>query len=185
MADDPKEEPTEGAEEGLVEAEGDAGSDSGGDGDAEASGGKKKLRLNPKKIAILAVPLMLVLGAGGYFASDHLPSFGSHQKTKKNVKVYYNLPEMVVNLSSKDKRAQYLKLKVSLEARDQKVLDALTPIMPRVLDMFQLYLRELRSSDLEGSAGIYRLKEELLRRINLEIHPHQVSRVLFNEIIVQ
>ncbi len=175
----------EGAEEEPAEAKGDGESDSAADGDAEAAEGKKKLRLNPKKIAILAVPLMLVLGAGGYFASDHLPNFGGEQKTKKNVKVYYNLPEMVVNLSSKEKRAQYLKLKVSLEARDQKVLDALTPIMPRVLDMFQLYLRELRSSDLEGSAGIYRLKEELLRRINLEIHPHQVSRVLFNEIIVQ
>ena len=65
------------------------------------------------------------------------------------------------------------------------VVDSLTPVMPRVLDMFQLYLRELRSSDLEGSAGIFRLKEELLRRINLEIHPNQVNRVLFREIIVQ
>jgi flagellar FliL protein len=54
-----------------------------------------------------------------------------------------------------------------------------------VIDLFQVYLRELRPTDLEGSAGIYRLKEELLRRINLEIQPHRVSDVLFKEIIVQ
>ena len=57
--------------------------------------------------------------------------------------------------------------------------------MPRVLDMFQLYLRELRSTDLDGSAGIFRLKEELLRRVNIEVHPHKVKRVLFKEIIIQ
>jgi len=157
-----------------------------GEGGKEQGEGKKfKLRLSQKKLAMLAVPLMIVIGAGGYFAKDYMPSFSTGSSSGTKPKVYYNLPEMVVNLSSQDKRAKYLKLRVSLEARDQSVLDALNPIMPRVLDMFQLYLRELRSNDLEGSAGVYRLKEELLRRINLEIYPHQISRVLFNEIIVQ
>ena len=137
-------------------------------------------------IGILAVPLVLVLGAGGYFAKDFVMGLLPVGSTDMaGPKVYYTLPEMVVNLSSRDKRSQYLKLKVSLEAPNQAVLNALNPIMPRVLDMFQLYLRELRSSDLEGSAGIYRLKEELLRRINLELHPYRINRVLFNEIIVQ
>ncbi|RMF01940.1 MAG: flagellar basal body-associated protein FliL [Alphaproteobacteria bacterium] len=107
------------------------------------------------------------------------------QATLAQPKVYYDLPEMVVNLSSGDKRVQYLKLKVALEAESQTTVEALKPVMPRILDAFQLYLRELRSSDLEGSAGIFRLKEELLRRINTEIQPYKVSRVLFKEIIVQ
>ena len=181
MADEPVDTEFENkdATEGAEDAEGT-------DGEEQAELKKPKLRLSHKKLAMLAVPLLILLGAGGYFAIDFLPSFSSGpSENAPQPKVYYNLPEMVVNLSSKDKRAQYLKLKVSLEASDQMVLDALNPIMPRVLDMFQLYLRELRSNDLEGSAGIYRLKEELLRRINLEIHPHQISRVLFNEIIIQ
>lgn len=181
MADEPTEQEAESKDAEATEAR----SEDAEAGHGEKTADKKTLRLSPKKVAILAAPLVLLLGIGGYFAADHLPSFSEDPAVTKNAKVYYNLPEMVVNLSSQDKRAQYLKLKVSLEANNQKVLDALNPIMPRVLDMFQLYLRELRSSDLEGSAGIYRLKEELLRRINLEIHPHQVSRVLFNEIIVQ
>jgi flagellar FliL protein len=179
MADEPEDTEVEENDAAEAGAEGEGGEE-------KEVAKKSKLRLSHKKLAILAVPLLILLGTGGYFVSDHMPSFSSLSSAGgPKPKVYYNLPEMVVNLSSQDKRAQYLKLKVSLEARDQLVLDALIPIMPRVLDMFQLYLRELRSNDLKGSAGIYRLKEELLRRINLEIHPHQISRVLFNEIIVQ
>ena len=46
------------------------------------------------------------------------------------------------------------------------MIEQITPIMPRVMDAFQTYLRELRPSDLDGSAGLYRLKEELTRRVN-------------------
>ena len=185
MADEPEDKEVEENDAAEAGAEGAVGAE--GEGGKEQGEGKKfKLRLSHKKLAMLAVPLLIVISAGGYFARDYMSSFitGSSASGSKP-KVYYNLPEIIVNLSSQDKSAKYLKLKVSLEARDHLVLDALNPIMPRILDMFQLYLRELRSNDLEGSAGIYRLKEELLRRINLEIHPHQISRVLFNEIIVQ
>lgn len=185
MADDKDETEVEedAPEQAKDEAEGEKG-----EAGVESEGKKSKLRLSHKKLAILAVPLVLVLmlGVGGYFAKDFVMGLlPESSEEEAGPKVYYNLPEMVVNLSSRDKRAQYLKLKVSLEAPNQIVLKALNPIMPRVLDMFQLYLRELRSSDLEGSAGIYRLKEELLRRINLELYPHRIDRVLFNEIIVQ
>jgi flagellar FliL protein len=54
-----------------------------------------------------------------------------------------------------------------------------------VLDAFQIYLRELRPEDLEGSAGILRVKEELLRRINLAIQPPLATDILFKEVIIQ
>jgi flagellar protein FliL len=58
-------------------------------------------------------------------------------------------------------------------------------LMPVLLDTFQTYLRELRASDLNGSAGLYRLKEELTRRINAEIAPNRINAVLFKELVVQ
>ena len=187
MADDPTEEKddaeaAEATEEGAEAAEGD------GEVDGEEIAVKKRFNLNRKNLLMFGVPALLLLGGGGYFGASMLgllPSGSGPAQTQANAQLYYDLPEMVVNLSSGDKRVQYLKLKVSLETSDQLALDALTPVMPRVLDMFQLYLRELRSTDLEGSAGIFRLKEELLRRINLEIQPNRVDRVLFKEIIVQ
>ena len=58
------------------------------------------------------------------------------------------------------------------------------PLMPRVMDAFQTYLRELRPTDLDGSAGLYRLKEELTRRVNAAVAPNRITAVLFKEIVV-
>jgi flagellar FliL protein len=72
-----------------------------------------------------------------------------------------------------------------LELPDQQLMQQIQPVMPRVLDTFQTYLRELRPTDLDGSSGLYRLKEELTRRVNAAIAPNKVSAVLFKEIVVQ
>lgn len=167
---------------GAAEAEEAAEDDAAGE-----EGGTKKSLLARNKRLLIAVPAVLALGGGGYFAATEFDLFNSAPRPGNVTAstVYYDLPEMVVNLSSTGERAQYLKLKVALEAEDKQILRLLEPVLPRILDMFQLYLRELRGSDLEGSAGIFRLKEELLRRVNLEIHPGKVNRVLFKEIIVQ
>ena len=77
------------------------------------------------------------------------------------------------------------KLKVALEVTDPKLVTTLTPLLPRIEDAFQVYVRELRASDLEGSAGVYRLKEELLRRVNMAVYPSKIDAVLFKEIVVQ
>jgi flagellar FliL protein len=57
--------------------------------------------------------------------------------------------------------------------------------MPRIIDSAQVFLRELRLDDLQGSAGMLRLREELMRRINAAVSPVEVRDVLFKEIIVQ
>ena len=100
--------------------------------------------------------------------------------------MFVDLPEILVNLSNPSaERTQYLRVKVVLELPEQKMIDQITPIMPRVMDAFQTYLRELRPSDLDGSAGLYRLKEELTRRVNVSIAPARINAVLFKEIVVQ
>lgn len=154
----------------------------------QASKGLKSRLGGRRNLIIAACAGLLVLGGLGYWATSALGLAGESEPDPGEVArsmLYYDLPEMVVNLAAGEQRAQYLKLKVALEVQDPEVLATLEPVMPRVLDLFQLYLRGLRSSDLEGSAGLFRLKEELLRRINLEVQPGKVNRVLFKEIIVQ
>ena len=92
---------------------------------------------------------------------------------------------MTVNLNTDDERRQFMKLTVALEVADEEMMAEIQPRMAKVIDAFQVYLRELRRSDLEGSAGIYRLKEELRRRVNLAIFPAEVEGILFKEILVQ
>jgi flagellar protein FliL len=72
-----------------------------------------------------------------------------------------------------------------LEVKEEKLVEVIKPSMPRVTDIFQTYLRELRPADINGSAGLFRLKEELTKRVNLAVAPTQVSAVLFKEIVVQ
>ena len=92
----------------------------------------------------------------------------------------------MINLSTENGGPEsFMRLTVALEVANQEVMTAIQPNLAKVVDAFQVYLRELRKSDLEGSAGIYRLKEELLRRVNIAIAPQQVESILFKEILVQ
>jgi flagellar FliL protein len=159
--------------------------------DAEGAEQPKKkfaLKLPPLKFIIIGVAALALIGGG---AGAYLMFFSHKPEEKKEeakVKpaVFVDLPELLVNLSNPGgERTQYLKIKVVLELPEQKMLEHITPIMPRVMDAFQTYLRELRPSDLDGSAGLYRLKEELTRRVNVAIAPSRINAVLFKEIIVQ
>jgi flagellar protein FliL len=127
--------------------------------------------------------LVLVAGGGGYFMLHGHKDADSAKAALKSV--FYDLPDMTVNLSASPERPQYLRVKITLEAEDNAIIEALKPVMPRVIDAFQVHLRELRGTDLEGSAGLYRLREELTRRVNLAIAPNRIRAVLFKEIVVQ
>jgi flagellar protein FliL len=95
------------------------------------------------------------------------------------------VPEILVNLNSTGKKETYLKIRISLELENPETQAAIEPMMPRVIDSFQVFLREMRVEDLSGSAGMVRLKEELLNRINLSIQPYKVIDVLFKEMLIQ
>jgi flagellar FliL protein len=155
------------------------------DGDAAAAP-KRKL---PLKLIVIAAAALIVLGGGGaaaFFMFGHHKEEAAPEVAKAKPAVFFDVPEVLVNLStSGGERTQYLKVKIVLEVPEQKVVTQITPIMPRVMDAFQTYLRELRPSDLEGSAGLYRLKEELTRRVNASIAPNRINAVLFKEIVVQ
>jgi flagellar FliL protein len=126
--------------------------------------------------------LVLALGGGYFMFGGQKPADAAKVMSKS---VFYDLPDMTVNLSASPERPQYLRVKITLEAEDSSVIDAVKPVMPRIVDAFQVHLRELRVTDLEGSAGLYRLREELTRRVNLAIAPNRIRAVLFKEIVVQ
>jgi flagellar protein FliL len=164
------------------EAEEAEASESGEDASAEP---KRKL---PLRLILIAVGGLVVLGGGGATAFMFL----HHTEEAKPVAaapkpaVFLDVPEVLVNLSNAGSdRTQYLKVKVVLELSDQALTQQIQPVMPRLMDTFQTYLRELRPTDLDGSAGLYRLKEELTRRVNIAIAPNHVNAVLFKEIVVQ
>lgn len=149
-----------------------------------AAPAKKKLPI--MLIAMIAAAVVLLGGgAGAYFMFFSAPPVDEHAAEAVHESFIFNLPTMTVNLRGDGEKEQFMKLTVALEVADEEVMAEIQPRMAKVVDAFQVYLRELRKTDLEGSAGIYRLKEELRRRVNIAIFPAQVDSILFKEILVQ
>lgn len=141
----------------------------------------------PRLLLILGAALVVVLlgGAGLYVFLSGSGASNSERTAIGAPTFIFNLPPMIVNLSKEADGESLLKLTIALEVANEAMMLEMQPRMAKVIDAFQVYLRELRKSDLEGSAGIYRLKEELLRRVNIAISPSRVESVLFKEILVQ
>jgi flagellar FliL protein len=155
------------------------------DGAAQAAAPKKSKK---KLIVIAAAVLLLAVGGGAgwfFFLRGHGEEARAETAAAKPP-IFVDVPEVLVNLvGAPGERIQYLKVKVVLEVKEEKQIDLIKPTMPRVSDIFQTYMRELRPADLNGSAGLFRLKEELTRRVNVAVAPGQVNAVLFKEIVIQ
>ncbi|MCM2343847.1 MAG: flagellar basal body-associated FliL family protein [Alphaproteobacteria bacterium] len=197
----------------LPEDENKVAEEGGAEGGAE--GGKKKLDAKKIILfAVIPLLLLGGGGAGLYFSGmldkvlgkgqedvvegeEHAGADAGHAKKveKKKEKgehgeevagggAFVQIPNMLVNLTSEG-QPRYLRLSVQLELEDPADKAAIEAVMPRVVDQFQTYLRELRVKDLRGSAGIYRLQIELLNRVNAAAYPVEVKDVLFQEILIQ
>jgi len=158
--------------------------------EGEEAGQETAKRKLPLKLILMAAGGLVGLGAIGggayFFFFAHHSEAAVPAVAQVKPPVFVDMPDVLVNLSATGgERTQYLKVKVVLEVPDQTVSAQIQPVMPRLMDTFQTYLRELRPTDLDGSAGLYRLKEELTRRVNAAIAPSKINAVLFKEIVVQ
>jgi flagellar FliL protein len=171
----------------------------------EASGEEEGGNRKGKRLILIIVGLLALLGAGGaglYFSGmlggkkeeavtsdekkdEKTAPAKSVEEAKKGDPVFFELPEFINNLNTGSTQASFIKVTVILELASPEDLKRVEQMQPRVIDDFNTYLRELRASDLAGSAGLERLREELLRRVNKAVEPALVNNILFKEIIVQ
>jgi flagellar FliL protein len=175
-----------------------------GDNDEESgSQSGKKVGL------IIAVAVLLIGGgaAGAYFmgmfdsllgkeehaqeehaeeAPENAVMLDEHGNPIEAKITYYQLPEFLINLSSSTNQTSFIKMKITLKLPSQHDQLIVEERMAELQNEFNTYLRDLRASDLAGSAGMYRLQEELLARANRILKPEaQVDKILFTEILIQ
>lgn len=167
--------------------------------EGEEEGKKPKSSKIKKIILFVVLPLVLIIliavgvMLSGIFSSKPHPEEKETSDIPVEIEVkedtgesfFYEIPEVLVNLNSDGKRSTFLKMTVNLEVGKKEDFVHLDKVLPKVLDNFQVYLRELRPEDLRGSEGIYRLREELLLRVNLASRPVVVKDVLFLNILTQ
>ena len=177
----------------------------------EVEGVEPKKKLPMKLMLIAGAAALVVLGGGGgaafiflkpkpdaaHAGSAHKSGKKDEKKGKKDDKggpgqvregpdgvLFYTMPDVVVNMQTADGRPTFLKLKLTFELPDEEGADVIQPNMPRLQDMFQAFLRELRPEDLSGSQGSFQLRMEILRRVNLVIAPSKANAVLIEEMLI-
>jgi flagellar protein FliL len=165
-------------------------SETAGDGEQPEAGKKKG---GKKKLIMIAAPVLLIgIGAGLWFTGILPGMLGmrhaepvSQEAAKPSAPVFVDLPDMIANLAGTSAKPTYIKLQARLEVSKPEDAEKIKSSMPRLQDIFQTYLREMRPEELRGSAGTYRLREELLGRANVAVAPVRVNDVLFTQLLIQ
>jgi flagellar FliL protein len=184
-----KQKDDEDAAEGQENETGE-GAEGGAEAGAEGGDASKKSKKKLLVIALFAVLVIVGGVAGAYFGGflgggeTENAEVGEDGKPLEKP-VFLTMPDFLINLSSSNKQTSFLKATIVLELAKTDDANHIEANMPRLLDTYNTYMRELRPSDLVGSAGIQRLREELLLRANKVLVPVKVKDVLFKEIIVQ
>jgi flagellar FliL protein len=167
-----------------------------GEPDAAAKSAEPPKQVS-KRLVVLAAPLLLAALFAGLWFTGVLPGMlGLKEKptptedtavtTGPPVQpVYLDMPDIVANLNTNNRRPSYIKLNARIEFGSQQDLDHARQVLPRLQDMFQTYLREMHPEELRGSAGSYRLHEELIARANIAVAPSRVTNVLFVQMLIQ
>jgi flagellar FliL protein len=164
----------------------DGGDDSPASAEVAAAAPRKAGR---RKLMIIAAALVLSLGGAGGAAYE-LGFLGKLTGASKDAPAAtptggVDLPEIVANLNAGSRRTAYVRIKARLELADKADEATVKTASPRIQDLFQTYLRDMRPEELRGSAGTYRLREELLTRVNIAIAPAHATDILFVEVLVQ
>lgn len=156
--------------------------------DAETE--KHDAKPKSRKMLVIALGAALAIAGGGgvywfFIGSKPKPP----PEAEKKITSFVDVKDMIIGIqpdrNDQSERQRLLKVKISLEVADAKLVPVIQPFMPRVEDILQTYLRELRPADMQGSGGLLFLKEELLRRVNMAVAPGKVEAILFKEIALQ
>lgn len=165
--------------------------DAGDEVAAAKSGGKGKMLL------FVGLPLLLLSLGGGGAAAYVMGMLPGGEEVAAEVEagaalpdpadiVFVDLPDLLINLSGEPgRRMRFLKLATAVEVEGEEQAQTVRQFVPRILDSYHMYLRAVRPEELEGSQGVYRMKEELLARTNAAVRPAQVRDVLIRELLVQ
>ncbi|MFT8245278.1 flagellar basal body-associated FliL family protein [Roseomonas sp. BN140053] len=160
----------------------------------------EKPKSGKRKLLLIAAPvLLLALGGGAWFSGllggggggghGEAAAGGGHDapapQAAARAPVFFEMPEVIANLNAPGRRTSLIRLRSKLELGKPEDAAAVQQAMPRLLDLFQTYLREMRPEELRGSIGTHRLREELIARATLAAAPARVTDVLFTEILVQ
>ncbi len=137
-------------------------------------------------LGFAAAGLVVAAGLGGYWMAagrDGLERLLADPPAGEAPQATLDLPEMIVNLRA-EMASRFLKIGITLvlAPQDRARVDR---AIPHLTDALQDFLRNLDQKDLEGSAGLHRLRVEMRRRFNQVLGQDIVADVLLRSLLTQ
>ncbi len=151
----------------------------------------------PKKKSKLGLIIGLVLavsgGGGGFFAaqSGMLPIGGDSQASKTDSEkqesktadvAFVPVEPLIISLGAKSDN-KHLRFHAQLEVGVASV-DEVTKLLPRVSDVMNSYLRAVEIAHLEDPTALFRIRSQLLRRIQIVTGGDKVRDLLVMEFVL-
>ncbi|MCQ0091819.1 flagellar basal body-associated protein FliL [Roseovarius sp. M141] len=146
---------------------------------------------------IMGLVLALAGGGGGFyavhsgllFASDSQasapagPMDDSHRKVgAMPVVAYVPIEPLVISLG-KGMSGRHLRFRAELEVIPAYRAEV-EQLLPRVVDVLNTYLRALKLEDLTDSAGLLRLRAQMLRRVQVVTGGDRINDLLIMEFVL-
>ncbi len=150
----------------------------------EKKGSKLKL------IIIIVVVLLLLAGVGtaAYFFFFKAKAATSGKKTaaqeKALVSVFWPMEPYIVNLIDNEGE-RYLKVVMYLELSDQKMVEEMKLLNPKLRDTILELLSSKTYKEMMDPLGKQRLRDEIAMRMNMNITTGKVLKVYFTEFVIQ
>lgn len=152
-----------------------------------------------KFIIIGIIVLLIVVAAGLFFTplgasllGHPEPAKAEEKKTEETPETldatkvaFTTLPEILLNLRNASGKSSFLKVSFVVQSPTEEVSKKVEKLKPILVDQFQEYLRGLDVEDMAGSAGLQRVRNELLIRTNNILAPDKASDILIGSFLIQ
>ena len=144
-------------------------------------------------LVIILVVVLLLLGGGGaaaYFlffkAKPQAAGAKSAAQEKPQVSVFWPMEPFIVNLIDNEGE-RYLKVVMQLELSDQKMVEEMKLMTPKLRDTILDLLSSKTYKEMIDPLGKQRLRDEIAMRMNMNVNASKgkVTKVYFTEFVIQ
>jgi len=157
----------------------------------EAKQDEEEPKKSSSKLIIIIVVLVVLIGGGvgAFFAFSGGGESAEVEEVKEEEDevaglpgAVYPLETFIVNLSVK---GSFLKAAIQLEFYEPEFPPTVDMMIPRIRDAIIQILSSKTSSDILGTEGKEKLREEIINAVNETLGSEEVAQVYFTEFIVQ
>jgi flagellar protein FliL len=144
----------------------------------------------PKRLLLLAIPLVLLAAGGGFFAAYSGMILGKKDDSHSAEAAPGPLPDiafvpvdpLVITLGSSGNN-RHLRMTSQLEVAKPHAAEVAL-LMPRILDVLNSYLRAIEIAQIEKPAALVVLRAQMLRRIQIVTGEGRVRDLLITEFVL-